>query len=81
MVSPELGAISPYVGEFMSKVNRWRAFSATKTVAPPERSLEADWPPRTGGKLTASQIFGSETLGDEQAILAAESEGLAIQED
>ncbi|UIN20312.1 hypothetical protein [Herbaspirillum frisingense] len=63
----------------MSKVNRWREFSLTKTVAASEKDDEADLSTRTDGQLAAEEIFGSDTLKDEQAILAAESEGLPIK--
>ena len=65
----------------MSKVNRWREFSLTKTVAASEKDDEADLSTRNDEKLAASQIFGADAVRDQQAILAAESEGLAIQED
>ncbi|MBW9334267.1 hypothetical protein FEE59_12165 [Herbaspirillum sp. RU 5E] len=65
----------------MSKVNRWREFSFIKTVSSPEKGIEADLSKRNDEKLAASQIFGADAVRDQQAILAAESEGLAIQED
>ncbi|AON55769.1 hypothetical protein [Herbaspirillum seropedicae] len=65
----------------MSKVNRWREFSFVKTVSSPEKGIEADLLTRNDEKLAASQIFGADAVRDQQAILAAESEGLAIQED
>jgi len=78
-VSLEPNAIFPRVGEIMSKVNRWREFSLTKTVAASEKDDEADLSTRTDGQLAAEEIFGSDTLKDEQAILAAGSEGLPIK--
>jgi len=63
----------------MSKVNRWREFSVTKTVAASEKGIEAELSTRTAGQLAAEKIFGSDVLKDEQAILAAESEGLPIK--
>lgn len=65
----------------MSKVNRWREFSFIKTVSSPEKGVEADLSTRNDEKLAASPIFGADAVRDQQAISAAESEGLAIQED
>lgn len=65
----------------MSKVNRRHVSLPPEFFASTERVFDGDSSQQANDELSASEVFGDDALREERAISAAESEGLATQED